>query len=100
MVIDEAYADFAPYNAVSLLNEFDNLLIMRTFSKSYSLAGLRIGYALGNTKIIEELDKVREVYNVDRLAQVGAVAALNDQSYFKKLPLQDNGRERFNGRKI
>ena len=83
LVIDEAYADFAPYNARPLLNEFDNLIITRTFSKSYSLAGLRVGYALGNSKIIEELDKVREVYNVDRLAQVGAVAALKDRSYFK-----------------
>ena len=59
------------------------MIITRTFSKSYSLAGLRVGYALGNSKIIEELNKVREVYNVDRLAQVGAVAALQDRSYFQ-----------------
>lgn len=84
LVIDEAYADFAPKNALPLLKEYENLIITRTLSKSYSLAGLRIGYAIGNPRIIEELDKVREVYNVDRLAQVGAKAALLDQKYFNE----------------
>ncbi len=82
LVIDEAYADFAPQNAVALLQEYENLILTRTLSKSYSLAGLRIGYAMGHPKIIEQLDKVREVYNVDRLAQVAAIAALQDRKYF------------------
>lgn len=83
LVIDEAYADFAPQNAVSLLHEYENLIITRTLSKSYSLAGLRIGYAMGHPKIIEQLDNIREVYNVDRLAQVAAIAALQDRNYFQ-----------------
>ena len=84
LVIDEAYADFAPQNAVSLLQEYENLIITRTLSKSYSLAGLRIGYAMGQPKIIEQLDKVREVYNVDRLAQAAAIAALLDRKHFNE----------------
>jgi len=84
LVIDEAYADFASENAVSLLSDFDNVLITRTFSKSYSLAGLRVGYGLGHAKVISELDKVREVYNLDRLAQAGALAALRDRKYFQE----------------
>ena len=83
LVIDEAYADFAPQNGLPLLQEYENLIITRTLSKSYSLAGLRIGYAMGHPNIVQELDKVREVYNVDRLAQAGASAALLDQMYFK-----------------
>jgi len=84
LVIDEAYADFASENAVSLLKESDNVLITRTFSKSYSLAGLRVGYGLGPASVISQLDKVREVYNLDRLAQAGALAALRDRKYFQE----------------
>jgi histidinol-phosphate aminotransferase len=84
LVIDEAYADFASENAVSLVKDFDNVLITRTFSKSYSLAGLRVGYGLGHASVICQLDKVREVYNLDRLAQAGALAALRDRKYFQE----------------
>jgi histidinol-phosphate aminotransferase len=84
LVVDEAYADFSDQNAVGLLNEYENLVITRTLSKSYSLAGLRVGYAMGSTQIIEQLDKVREVYNLDRLAQVAAIAALEDRDYFNR----------------
>ena len=66
-----------------MLHEYENLIITRTLSKSYSLAGLRIGYAMGHPKIIEQLDNIREVYNVDRLAQVAAIAALQDRNYFQ-----------------
>jgi histidinol-phosphate aminotransferase len=84
LVIDEAYADFASEDAVSLLKDFENVLITRTFSKSYSLAGLRVGYGLGPASVISQLDKVREVYNLDRLAQAGALAALRDRKYFQE----------------
>ena len=82
LVIDEAYADFAEETALSLVNEYKNVLITRTLSKSYSLAGLRLGFAMGHPSVINQLDQVREVYNVDRLAQVTALAALGDQTYF------------------
>ena len=84
VVIDEAYADFAGQNALSLLDDYPNLIITRTMSKSYSLAGLRVGYALSSPEIISILDQAREVYNVDRLAQAAALASLNDRSYFEE----------------
>lgn len=84
LVIDEAYADFAPFNALSILNESDRVIITRTLSKSYSLAGLRVGYALASPQIISILNKAREVYNVDRLAQYIAEIALKDRGYFEK----------------
>ena len=81
-VADEAYVDFASENAISLLDEHKRLIIIRTLSKSYGLAGLRVGYALGSPAAIALLDKAREVYNLDRLAQAAALAALRDQDYF------------------
>ena len=84
MVIDEAYIDFSKQSAVPLLKDFSKLIITRTLSKSYSLAGLRVGYGLANPEIIKILDQAREVYNVDKLAQVGAKAALEDRDYFTK----------------
>ena len=83
VVIDEAYADFATQNAIGLLDEFHNLIITRTLSKSYSLAGMRVGYGLSSPELVSVLDEAREVYNVDRLAQAGAWAALTDRAYFK-----------------
>ncbi|MBO94367.1 MAG: histidinol-phosphate transaminase [Opitutales bacterium] len=83
LVADEAYADFAPKNAVSLLADYPRLLIVRTLSKSYGLAGLRVGYALGSPDVIALLDKAREIYNVDRLAQAAALAAIRDQDHFR-----------------
>ena len=84
LVLDEAYADFAPLNAIPLLSQSDRLIITRTLSKSYSLAGLRVGYALASKNIISILNKAREVYNVDKIAQHIAEVALKDQEYFKK----------------
>ena len=83
LVIDEAYVDFAPESALPLVHEFEHILITRTLSKSYSLAGMRVGYAMGHPKVIKQMDQVREVYNLDRLAQVGAKAAILDQEYFR-----------------
>lgn len=83
VVVDEAYADFAKENAVALLAKYRNLVVTRTFSKSYGLAGLRLGYALADAEVIDVLDRVRDSYNVNRLSQAGGLAALKDQSYLK-----------------
>jgi len=85
VVIDEAYADFDGNrrSAVPLLKEYRNLMVVRTFSKSYSLAGMRIGFGIGAPELMAELNKVRDYYNLDRLAQAAAVAALRDQEYMR-----------------
>ncbi|HCE45834.1 MAG TPA: histidinol-phosphate transaminase [Lentisphaeria bacterium] len=82
--VDEAYADFADDNCVGLLKEFPNLIVGRTLSKSYSLAGLRLGYALASREIIEGMMKVKDSYNVGMLVQALAVAALKDRKYFNE----------------
>lgn len=84
VVIDEAYVDFGAQSAAKLLGEFPNLLVTRSFSKSYALAGLRVGYALGQAELIEGLHRVKDSFNsypVDRLATAGAIAAVQDRDY-------------------
>jgi len=84
VVVDEAYVDFGAETAVPLLAQFPNLLIVRTFSKSHALAGLRVGFALGHVKLIEALQRVKDSFNsypVDRLAVVGAAAAIQDSAW-------------------
>jgi histidinol-phosphate aminotransferase len=83
LVVDEAYADFADESAVELLERYPRLVITRTFSKSYSLAGIRVGYALAAPETISFLDRVRDSYNVSRLSQTAALAAIEDQTYFQ-----------------
>ena len=83
LVIDEAYADFAEQNALELVSRHDNVIVTRTFSKSYALAGMRLGLAIAGPEVIAALDKIRDHYNIDRLAQAAAVAALQDQDYFQ-----------------
>ncbi len=85
VAIDEAYVDFAPRSAVSLLHDQGNVVLLRTFSKSYGLAGLRIGFALGSRDVIEALDAVKDSYNVDRLAIAAAVAAIQDDEHHRRL---------------
>jgi histidinol-phosphate aminotransferase len=85
VAIDEAYVDFAPHSALGLLSDHDNVVLLRTFSKSYGLAGLRIGFALGPREVIAALDSVKDSYNVDRLAIVAAVAAVEDEEHHKRL---------------
>jgi histidinol-phosphate aminotransferase len=85
VVIDEAYVDFAPQSGLDLLNRFENVLLLRTFSKSYGLAGMRIGFALGQRDVVEALNSVKDSYNVDRLAIVAAVAAIEDDAHHRKL---------------
>lgn len=82
LVIDEAYAPFARENAVPLLARHPNVVIVRTLSKAYALAGIRVGYALASPSVVDVLDRVRDSYNVNRLSQAAATAALGDQDYY------------------
>ena len=83
LVVDEAYVDFGGESAVSLLKDYENLIVVRTFSKSYSLAGMRVGFAMAAASIIAVLDRVRDAYNVDCIAQAAALAAFQDVDYFE-----------------
>lgn len=86
VIVDEAYVDFGARSAVELIDRCPNLLVVRTLSKSYSLAGLRVGFAVGNEALIAALDTVKDSFNsypVDRLAQAGAVGAIRDKAYFR-----------------
>jgi histidinol-phosphate aminotransferase len=83
LVVDEAYAPFAKENAVSLLTRYPRLVVVRTLSKAYALAGIRVGYALADPAIIDLLDRVRDSYNVNRLSQAAALAAIGDQPYYE-----------------
>jgi histidinol-phosphate aminotransferase len=85
VVIDEAYVDFASRSCFELLSRHDNVVLLRTFSKGYGLAGMRIAFALGSRELIEALDSVKDSYNVDRLAIVAAAAAIEDEEYHQKL---------------
>jgi histidinol-phosphate aminotransferase len=85
VVLDEAYVDFAPASCLELLDRHRNLLILRTLSKSYALAGMRIGFALGNAELVAALDAVKDSYNLDRLAIVAAVAAVEDEEHHRKI---------------
>jgi len=84
LAIDEAYVDFAKDNCLRLLKEFDNIVILRSMSKGYSLAGMRFGYAMASRRIVEAMIKVKDSYNVNVATQVAAVAALEDQEYFQQ----------------
>lgn len=88
LLVDEAYAAFAQENALPLIREMDNVLIVRTLSKSHCLAGLRVGYAIGGIKLIEGLNRVKNCFNsypVDRLAQAAARAAMEDTEYYEAI---------------
>lgn len=88
VVIDEAYVDFGTSSAVSLIKQYNNLLVTHTLSKSYALAGLRVGYAVGHPDLIEALERVKNSFNsypIDKLAMAGAVAAIEDQDYLNKI---------------
>lgn len=87
VIVDEAYVDFGAQSAVALVGDYPNLLVIHTLSKSYSLAGLRVGYAFGSPDLIEGLQRVKNSFNsypLDRLAIKAAVAALSDKAYFEK----------------
>jgi len=82
LVVDEAYAPFARRDCVGLLAKYPRLVITRTLSKAHALAGLRVGYALAHPEVIGLLDRVRDSYNVNRLSQAAALAALADTGYY------------------
>lgn len=87
VVVDEAYVDFGTESSVKLINTYPNLLVTHTYSKSRSLAGLRVGYALGHPDLIEALIRVKDSFNsypLDRFAEAGAIAAIQDQDYFEQ----------------
>jgi len=79
--VDEAYAPFARENATGLLAQHPNLVVLRTLSKAYALAGIRVGYALADPAVIALVDRVRDSYNVNRLSQAAALAAISDPEY-------------------
>jgi histidinol-phosphate aminotransferase len=86
VVIDEAYVDFGAESAVPLVARHDNLLVVQTLSKSRALAGLRVGFAIGQRPLIEALERVKDSFNsypIDCLAIAGAVAAINDKAWFE-----------------
>ncbi len=86
VIVDEAYIDFGGETAIRLIGEYPNLLVVQTFSKSRSLAGLRVGTALGSVGLIEGLERAKNAFNsypLDRLAMAGAIEAINDEAYFR-----------------
>jgi histidinol-phosphate aminotransferase len=85
VVLDEAYVDFAPASCIDLLPKYRNLLILRTLSKSYALAGMRVGFALGDPDLIADLLAVKDSYNLDRLAIAAATAAIKDDRHHRKI---------------
>ncbi|HUK82452.1 MAG TPA: aminotransferase class I/II-fold pyridoxal phosphate-dependent enzyme, partial [Verrucomicrobiae bacterium] len=84
VVIDEAYVDFAADNCLDFARDYDNVIVARTFSKAFSFAGMRVGWAAGSRELIDALNKVKDSYNVNRLSQIGAEATLDDWSHFER----------------
>ena len=84
LLIDEAYVDFAEENCTGLVKDFDNVIILRSMSKGYSLAGIRFGYAIAQPNLITGLMKLKDSYNVDAIAIAVATAATKDQQYFRE----------------
>ncbi len=84
LLIDEAYADFADSNCLSLVAKSDKIMVSRSLSKSYALAGLRFGFLVAQPHLIEQFTKVKDSYNCDALSIAGATAAIDDQAWLAK----------------
>jgi len=85
VVVDEAYVEFAGYSIAKQAPKKENLLVLRTFSKAFGLAGLRVGYAVGDPKLIEILEMIRAPFSINTLAQAAAIEALRDKRYLRKV---------------
>jgi histidinol-phosphate aminotransferase len=85
VVIDEAYVDFSDDNHLDLLHKYDNVIISRTMSKSYSLAGMRVGFGIASKNLIEQMNKVRDSYNLNSLSQALGTAAFSSHTYFQSI---------------
>lgn len=96
VVLDEAYIEYTPEsNNRALIDEFDNVIIVRTFSKAYGLAGLRVGYALSHPDVADMLNRIRQPFNVSLLGQAAAVAALGDQDFIARVHKLNDGQKRW-----
>ena len=100
IVVDEAYIEYVTAEdfpqTIDLLDQYPNLLITRTFSKAYGLAGLRIGYGISHENVIQLLEPARDPFNVSLVAQTAAIAALNDQAFVEKAVEENNkGKEQY-----
>lgn len=84
LLVDEAYVDFAEANCLSLVEQFQNVIVLRTLSKAYSLAGLRFGFGVAKPEIITQMMKVKDSYNCDALSVTAATAAIEDQEYARR----------------
>lgn len=89
VISDEAYREYVtredyPHDTVKLINDYPNLLVMRTFSKAYGLAGIRVAYTIGSKDILEKINRIRGPFNVSSLAQIAAIVAIDDEEFLKK----------------
>ncbi len=84
VVLDETYAEFSDWTAIDLISEYPNVMVVRSFSKTFGLAGMRVGYAIGAPEAVNVLHLIRDVYNVNHLSQLAAEAAIRDTSYYSQ----------------
>lgn len=87
VIVDEAYIDFGGESSVSLIKDYPNLLVIQTLSKSRSLAGMRIGFALGQKELIKGLNRIKNSFNsytIDRISSLAAIESIKDEEYFKE----------------
>ncbi len=86
LIVDEAYADFAEpdRHSIALVKDHPNVIVTRSFSKGYGLAGIRLGYLIARSEMVDQLNKIKDSYNCDTLSQVAGVAALSDQDYLRE----------------